>query len=171
MSYPLKDGYYKLQIVADESYFREPKAWLFSVIDSEIVNPGRKSAVFGLIPPENQKYRPKRESKDPILQMEAGSVPPPSSEPEVMAECMLSLSAAPKEPLGSKSTGYHHFGYHSTLSCPGIQGRFEVVDPGVRHGATGEIAVDHIYASNSTGNEWMEIGWAEVNFDDDVLFV
>ncbi|MBN1369685.1 MAG: hypothetical protein JW954_05570 [Dehalococcoidaceae bacterium] len=171
MSLPLKDGYYKLQIVADETYFREPKAWLFSVIDSELVNPMGKSAVFELIPPENQKYQPKREPEDPVSQLEAGSAPPPSNEPKVMAECMLSLSATPKEPIMSKSTGAHQFGYWSTLDCPGIWGRFEVVDPGVRHGATGEIALDHIYANDSTGDQWMEIGWAEVNFDDDVQYL
>jgi len=112
MSYPLKDGYYQLNITAPDEYFREPKAWLFMVSDSQLVNPLGKSVVFKLVPPEDQKFQPFRGS---MIQTSVDSNPePPSEPPSIMMEWMQSLSAPAKQPIEENtidSTGYHHFGW------------------------------------------------------------
>ena len=177
MSCFLKDGYYQLSINAPDKYFRKPKGWLFMVSDSQLINPQGKSVAFKLVSPEDQKYRPFRGPINNEAQsMENVSHEPPSEPPSIMMEWMLSLSAPAKQPVYEDvidSTGYHYFGYYSTLDCPGIWGQFTVVDTGVRHGATGEMTNDRIYAARdiSGAQHWMEIGWAEVNWQPDVRYM
>jgi len=169
MSCTLKDGYYQMNITTPNEYFREPKAWDFMVSDSQLINPRGKSVIFKLISPENQKFQPFRDSiKDEVQFSENTNLEPPSQLLIIMMEWTCSLSAPAKQPQPIvdgviDSYSYHYFGYQSSLDCPGIWGRFTVVNPGVQHGATGEIACDRIYALDDS-NHWMEIGWGEFSW-------
>jgi hypothetical protein len=170
LSGSLKDGYYRLNISAPDEYFREPKTWFFMVANSQLVNPQGKSAIFSLIPPELQTYKPYRESSADTI---VGSMPkPPSQPPSTMVESMRSLSDSPKQPIGSAidSTGYHHFHWESSLASPGIWSRFTVTNPGVRHGATGEFVNDHIYVLKYGTNMTLEVGWIEGNWLSDTRY-
>ena len=165
MSRPLEDGYYRLEISAPDEYFRVPKSWDFMVSKSELVNPQGKSAEFKLIPPELQMFEPDRQ---PVVHsiVEANHEPPVEP-PTSMVEHMSSLSSPARIPNVVDSVGYHYFKWKSTLASPGMWARFTVSDPGVRHGATAEFVVDHIYIF-----DWdyysMEIGWAECSWRQDV---
>lgn len=177
MSSPLSDGYYRLDIETQNKYFREPKAWLFMVSKSQLINPRNKSALFKLSLQKDQVFNTSLDSIiNNVSSSDATEVPPPSGASSGMTEWMLSLSAPAKQPVEENSilsTGYHYFGWWSTLDTPGIWGRFSVVDPGVRHGATTEFVVDHIYARRfiSGVQHWMEIGWAEVSWMSDYRYM
>jgi len=176
MSSKLADGYYQIQIKAPDKYFREPKAWLFMVSGGKLINPNGKSVVFQLIPPGDQIFQPHRGPNVTTVQS-ANQVEnlPPSSPPPSMMECMMSLSATPKQPISENTTTSltpQYFCYYSTLPCPGLEGRFTVVNPGVIHGSTPEEAVDHVYAQQTTsGGPQIEAGWAEVNFTSDTRYM
>jgi len=173
MSYPLKDGYYRLSISAPDTYFREPKAWIFMVLDAELVNPLDKSAVFKLIPPENRDFDIVRSyTRDSGNGVDAEGVTDEHVPSLSKTEWMLSLSDVPKIGIGESvlDTTDYYFGPYSSLNSTGIQGRFTVEDPGVRHGATGEIADAHIYVRNGVSSH-MEIGWVERNIDADVRYM
>jgi hypothetical protein len=164
LSGSLKDGYYRVSISAPLEYFREPQAWDFMVSDSCLINPQSKSVVFNLIPPELQSFKPYRGQATNNM-MPAPE--PPSTPPLTMVELIMSISDAPKQPIQTsiRSTGYHHFHWELDSAFTGIWSRFAITDPGVRHAATAEFVLDHIYTLDwSLGS--LEIGWIEASWKD-----
>ncbi len=67
----LEDGYYLLLLEAPHQYFREPKGYLFNVLNSAIINPRGRTITFNLKPQPSY----------------------------LVSEGVVDLSAPPKEPI------------------------------------------------------------------------
>lgn len=169
ISTKLKDGYYLLLLKTSNKYFRDPKGYSFEVYNSKIVNPTDHTVTFDLIPPSEQNFRPYRESDTPPRLTEE-SLP-------YMLERTISLSAPRKQPEpldGTRSVGYNYVGPVTSTDNEGLWGRFDVVDPGVRHPFEGtEFVADRVFIDRWVNDThlWMEIGWAEVDWEDDTQYM
>ncbi|MBI4284966.1 MAG: hypothetical protein HY670_03575 [Chloroflexi bacterium] len=166
----LPDDNYLLLLEAAEKYFRDPKGYLFTVYDSQILNPAGTPVIFDLIPPSARNYEPYRES-DTSGQNTEGK--------RYRLEGIISLSAPPKQPPPQEgildSTGYHYAGPNTSQDNEGVWGRFTVVDPGVRHNISPnlEFVADRVMATSLIGGymKWIEVGWAEVSWRDDTRYM
>jgi len=157
----LKDGGYQLLLEAPEKYFREPKGYLFVVNQSQVVNPVGRTIVFELIPPAARSYEPYRE---PTAILNATTT--------YVAEALISLSAPMKQLQPGGGTilgqGYHYAGPWTTQDNTGVHGRFTVPNPDVVHNGTyNQFIANRVMARNDAGNQWIEIGWAEISWDYD----
>jgi len=158
----LKDGNYQLILTTNDKYFRDPKGYFFQVKNGLIVNPTERPISYSLIPPEQQRFKPYRDVPN---RTETNPAPEPIL-PRYMVERIIGLSCPQKESIQGgaiDSVGYHYAGYYSTLDCPGIWGRFDVTDPGVRHSGAVEFMCDRLYTSRWSGGiqSWIEVGWVE----------
>ncbi len=181
----IPDGaYYKLQVQAPPSYFRDPAGYLFQVQDGQIARRSGFAFRFQLVPPARQDLPPCREFEKrftPPLSDSAPSIrdiPADTQKDACRAEGTVDLSAPPKQPesareQGALSLGYHYAGPMTDQDNQGVWGRNTVVDPNVPHpGPAGyRFVAERAYASDVSGNRWMEAGWAEVSWRDDRQYI
>ncbi len=164
----IPDGaYYKLEVQAPPSYFRDPAGYLFQVQDGQIVRRPGFVFRFRLVPPAEQELPPCRElGTEPVP---AEAQPPNFSGPieaVCRAEVLRDISAPPKQPerpAEGQSVGYHYIGPETIdVDNWGVWGRSLVVDPDVRHPAPGsEFVVERVYANIAGNVRWIEMGWGE----------
>lgn len=181
----IPDGaYYKLEVQAPPSFFRDPAGYLFQVQDGQIVHRPGFAFRFRLVPPAEQDLPPCREFEKRFT--------PPSSEPApnvtdipadtqkdaCRAEGTVDISTPPKQPerpreMGTLSVGYHYVGPMTYQDNQGVWGRNTVVDPNVPHpGPAGaRFVAERVYANDTSWNRWMEAGWAEVSWRDDRQYI
>lgn len=180
----IPDGaYYKLEIQAPPSFFREPAGYLFQVQDGQIVRRPGFVFRFRLVPPSEQDLPPCREFEkgfaSPSTPLPADEAIPAETQKVVCrAEHFIDISAPPKQPdrpreTGVLDAGYHYVGPMTTQDNQGVWGRNNVVDPNVPHpGPAGNrFVAERVYANDASGTRWMEAGWAEVSWRDDEQYV
>ncbi len=94
MTTSLQDGSYLLTVDAPDTYFREPRAYLFLVHSGSVVNTSGRPMKFTLIPPWARDYEPYR---GPTTAPSSGTVVPPPSSGGVTyrMEAVADLSAVP----------------------------------------------------------------------------
>ncbi len=175
----IPDGSYKLIVDAPANYFRDPQGYLFQVSGGQIIRHSNRAFHFRLIPPADQDLPPCRNlaiRPDTATPNPAAEVVP--FEPQVVcrAERLIDISGLPKRPepreSESLSVGYHYIGPKTSQDNQGVWGRNYVVDPKVDHpGAASRFVAERVYANDSSYNQWIEAGWAEVSWRDDKQYV
>lgn len=178
------DGdYYKLEVKALASHFRDPAGYLFQVNNGQIVRHPGFVFRFRLVQPAKQDLPSCRE-------FEKSFIPPPTDvaattadktadtqRDACRAEGIVDLSTPPKQPdksgeTDTSSAGYHYVGPMTDQDNQGVWGRNHVVDPGVDHSATAQrFVVERVYANDTSWDRWMEAGWAEVSWRDDRQYI
>lgn len=181
----IPDGaYYKLEVQAPPSFFRDPAGYLFQVQDGQIVHRPGFAFRFRLVPPAEQDLPPCREfekrftppSSEPALNVT--DIPADTQKDACRAEGTVDISTPPKQPerpreMGTLSVGYHYVGPMTYQDNQGVWGRNTVVDPNVPHpGPAGaRFVAERVYANDTSWNRWMEAGWAEVSWRDDRQYI
>lgn len=179
------DGVYALMIDAPPSYLRQPRGYRFVVEEGRIVHHRDLSILlrFELIGPADQEYPPCRSTRytTETLTVESEEGLRTMAKALCMAEPVVSLSAAPKQPermtpkeTGSRGVGYHYVGPETFQDNRGVWGRNYVVDPRqIQHGALvpHRFVAERVYTNNPDGDRWMEAGWAETWDEGDEQFV
>lgn len=181
----IPDGaYYKLEVQAPPSFFRNPAGYLFQVQDGQIVHRPGFAFRFRLVPPAEQDLPPCREfekrftppSSEPALNVT--DIPADTQKDACRAEGTVDISTPPKQPerpreMGTLSVGYHYVGPMTYQDNQGVWGRNTVVDPNVPHpGPAGaRFVAERVYANDTSWNRWMEAGWAEVSWRDDRQYI
>ena len=176
----IPDGaYYKLEVQAPPSYFRDPAGYLFQVQGGQIVRRPGFAFQFRLVPPAEQDLPPCWEF---VAKPVPSEVHPPNLSGPIEAICraevLRDISAPPKQPerpaegMGIQDIGYHYIGPETTQDNWGVWGRSLVVDPDVRHPAPGsEFVVERVYANNAGYDRWIEMGWGEASWLTDYQFL
>lgn len=160
-TFNIKDGNYQLVLDTSDKYYRDPKGYLFKVQNGKIINPNDRPIAFDLIPSKDRDFKSYRELL--AVQGTESCQKMIDSNP-IQMEYLIALSLPPKQIPGSKHMGYHYAGLKSTYDCTGIWGKFDVVNTGVNHNPDPgelEFTCDRVYAQDSTGSYWMEVGWVE----------
>ncbi len=178
----IPDGaYYKLEVQAPPSYFRDPAGYLFQVQDGQIVRYPGFVFRFRLVPPTEQDLPPCREFEKrstPLaldLASSARDIPADTQKVVCRAERIVDISTPPKRPERPHESrvldvGYHYAGPMTFQDNQGVWGRNHVVDPNVGHpGTAHRFVAERVYADS--GTNWMEAGWAEVWWRDDEQYV
>ena len=178
----IPDGaYYKLELQAPPSYFRDPAGYLFQVQDGQIVRRPGFVFRFRLVLPAEQDLPPCREFEQRVTSLfsssifGAGDMPADVQRAVCRAERVIDVSASPKLPerpyeSGVLNVGYHYAGPMTFQDNQGVWGRNHVVDPNVGHpGTAHRFVTERVYADS--GTSWMEAGWAEVWWRDDEQYI
>ena len=181
----IPDGaYYKLEVQAPPSFFRDPAGYLFQVRDGQIVRRPGFVFRFRLVPPSEQDLPPCRDFEKrftlPPSEPAAGTgdIPADTQKDACRAEGTVDISAPPKQPerpreMSTLSVGYHYAGPMTYQDNQGVWGRNTVVDPNVPHpGPAGNrFVVERVYANDASWTHWMEAGWAEVSWRNDRQYI
>jgi hypothetical protein len=177
------DGSYKLIVDTPSDYFREPAGYLFQVKDRQIVRHPGFVFRFQLVPPTEQDLPPCREFEKRFTppsdsELDTGDIPADTQKDACQAERTVDISTPPKQPERPHETevldvGYHYVGPVTFQDNQGVWGRNTVVDPNVPHpGPAGNrFVVERVYASNASGDLWIEAGWGEVSWRDDKQYI
>ncbi|MEA3440514.1 MAG: hypothetical protein U9R58_09550 [Chloroflexota bacterium] len=176
------DGdYYKLEVKALASHFRDLAGYLFQVNNGQIVRHPGFVFRFQLVPPSEQDIPSCREFEKSFIPPPANvatgdvDIPADTQRDACRAERIVDISTTPKQPERScetvtSSTGYHYIGPKIDQDNQGVRGRNHVVNPGVEHSGTPQrFVTERVYADN--GDRWMEAGWAEVSWRDDRQYI
>lgn len=176
----IPDGaYYKLEVQALPSYFRDPAGYLFQVQDGQIVRRPGFVFRFRLVSPAEQDLPPCREFEKftpppSDLAPGVGDIPADTQKDACRVEGTVDISTPPKQPERPRETGvldagYHYAGPMTTQDNQGGWGRNIVVDPNVPHpGPAGNrFVVERVYANDASWDHWIEAGWGEVSWRDD----
>lgn len=178
----IPDGFYKLEVNAPASSFRDPAGYLLQVQNGQIVRRPHFVFQFRLVPQSAQALPPCREFERSLTSVSevpprADAIPQSTQQDVCWAERTVDISSPPKQPeraettLGILNSGYHYIGPVTTQNNQGVWGRNTVVDANVPHpGPAGNrFVVERVYADN--GDRWMEAGWAEVSWRDDRQYI
>lgn len=179
------EAYYKLEVQGPPSFFRDPAGYLFQVQDGQIVRRPGFIFRFRLVSPAEQDLPPCREFEKRFtpppseLAPDTGDIPADTQKDACLAEGTIDLSAPPKQPerageMGTLSEGYHYVGPMTFQDSQGVWGRNTVVDPNVPHVVNPpneRFVAERVYASDVSGDRWMEAGWAEVSWRDDQQYI
>jgi len=169
----IPDGaYYKLELQAPPSFFRDPAGYLFQVQDGQIVRRPGFVFRFRLVPPSEQDLPPCREFEkgftlplsDPASR--ARDIPADTQKDGCRAEGTVDISAPPKQPerpreMGTLSVGYHYIGPMTYQDNRGVWGRNTVVDPNVPHVVqppNERFVAERVYANDASWDRWIEAG-------------
>lgn len=152
--------------------------------DGQIVRRPGFTFRFRLVPPAEQDLPPCREFEKgftPLaldLAPSAEDILADTQQVVCRAERFIDISAPPKQPDRPRETGVLHAGYHyvgpmTTQDNQGVWGRNTVVDPNVPHpGPAGDrFVAERMYANDTSGDRWIEAGWAEVSWRDDKQYI
>jgi len=116
----IPDGaYYKLEIQAPPSYFRDPAGYLFQVNEGQIVRRPGFVFRFRLVPPAEQDLPPCREFEKkfrPPPVPKAADIPADTQRDACRAEGIVDISAPPKQPERPHETGVLDVGI--TMQAP-----------------------------------------------------
>jgi len=179
----IPDGFYKLEMNAPATYFRDPAGYLFQVQNGQIVRRPGFVFQFRLVSPSAQALPPCREferSLTPVSEVPPRdeAIPQSTQQDVCWAERTVDISSPPKQPerpreMGTLSEGYHYVGPMTYQDNQGVWGRNTVVDPNVPHpGPAGNrFVVERVYANDTTWTRWIEAGWGEVSWRDDRQYI
>ena len=182
----IPDGaYYKLEVQAPPSYFRDPAGYLFQVQDGQIVHRPGFAFRFRLVPSTEQDLPPCPQFH---IRSNSSNLVPDVIRVVCKAEPLIDISApsrfALSNPVGLKKNRpqvadadyiYRYVGVGATQDNQGVWGRRYVVDPSVEHSLwpwQKQFVVEYSYARGpAPDRHWMEAGWAEVSWRDDQQYV
>ncbi len=178
----IPDGFYKLEVNAPASYFRDPAGYLFQVQNGQIVRRPNFVFQFRLVPPSAQALPPCREFERSLTSVSevpprADAIPQSTQQDVCWAERTVDISSPPKQPerpreMGTLSEGYHYVGPMTYQDNQGVWGRNTVVDSNIGHpGTAHRFIAERVYANDTSGYHWIEAGWAEVWWRDDRQYV
>ncbi len=114
----IPDGFYKLEVNAQASYFRNPAGYLFQVKDGQIVRSPGFVFRFRLVSSAGQDLPPCREFEKRVtpqpsdLTLGVKDIPADTQKDACRAERTVDISTPPKLPERPRETGVLNVGYH-----------------------------------------------------------